>query len=856
MERMVSGPVWLGARNGSRLGTSWRFVSVIAGFALALLLSPAVQAAAPPDRTYEQVTPVFKNAADLGAFTGRPPNLVAKPAQMLASYDGERAIASAASGFEEPNSLVSQTLYLFERERDGWRTTPLNPAIPTAQNNEAPANFVLDPIPYGATDDLTGMAFFSRYVLDPARDLDRGGGNGDADVYRVASDGGLELLTCPAPPNSACDGQVSVQGSVTGAMSSDGSRVVFETSETFRGPPPDTSSPGDPLFPGATGTQVYERAGDELRWVSQLLDTPLPDGATQVSGIPSVGRAPSANITIGPPSAVSSWPNAISPDGSRIFFLAPVASPAPRLYLRIDGSETREVSRVRGGDATNLGVAPKGMSADGNRAFFASAQALLPSSGPDPALIDPNALADLYAWQYDPATGTDSLVRVTGLGQVGGGPPADGDKFENVLGMSPDGSRLYFVSRSPSFSSGNPGRLNLYVADNPTDPQDGTVRFIATVFTGTSYAVTNPPTCLSTGNPQTICSRAAPDGRFLVFESRLPLTADDRDTDGTSTCDTMPTGAIPAVCMADVFVYDAASAELSRVSIGAAGPAGAPGNGAFDAFMGMNHPAVGGVNGNSTRQLNVTPDGTVFFMTAERLVLTDVNDSVDVYEYRDGAVALVSGGDGDQNSIYFGNSVDGRDVFFITIDGLVLQDGDGAVDIYDARVGGGFPLIDQQICNPLADVCQGSPSPPPARPPVESTGPGGPDASPGRRAQVAIRVLSARARRRAARTGVLRLGVRTNLPGMVSAVARARLSARGGSRTRRVARDRTRAARPSTVTLTLRLSKPARRQLRARRRLPVSVRVTFRRARARSTTVVLRLPGQRANSSESARNAR
>lgn len=53
-------------------------------------------------------------------------------------------------------------------------------------------------------------------------------------------------------------------------------------------------------------------------------------------------------------------------------------------------------------------------------------------------------------------------------------------------------------------------------------------------------------------------------------------------------------------------------------------------------------------------------------------------------------------------------SPSGRDVFFTTSEGLVPQDTDGAPDVYDARLGGGFPQQPAPRLQSCAgDACQG-----------------------------------------------------------------------------------------------------------------------------------------------------
>ena len=90
-----------------------------------------------------------------------------------------------------------------------------------------------------------------------------------------------------------------------------------------------------------------------------------------------------------------------------------------------------------------------------------------------------------------------------------------------------------------------------------------------------------------------------------------------------------------------------------------------------------------------------------------------------------------------------GTTLSGRDVFFGTRESLVAQDQDSAGDVYDARVGGGFPPPPPSTVECEGDACSTPPSapvdvtpssftfagagnivqPPPVKPAVKSTKP-------------------------------------------------------------------------------------------------------------------------------------
>jgi hypothetical protein len=89
----------------------------------------------------------------------------------------------------------------------------------------------------------------------------------------------------------------------------------------------------------------------------------------------------------------------------------------------------------------------------------------------------------------------------------------------------------------------------------------------------------------------------------------------------------------------------------------------------------------------------VTEDGgDIFFDTPDALVPQDKNGVRDVYEWHEGHVSLLTSGTSPSNSFFLDNSSSGGDVFFATKDDLGGEDLDGSYDVYDARVGGGFPV--------------------------------------------------------------------------------------------------------------------------------------------------------------------
>ncbi len=128
------------------------------------------------------------------------------------------------------------------------------------------------------------------------------------------------------------------------------------------------------------------------------------------------------------------------------------------------------------------------------------------------------------------------------------------------------------------------------------------------------------------------------------------------------------------------------------------------------------------INGSTTAYLPrvLSTGGTrVFFDTSDELVLQDTDSSPDVYEWEAmgtgdctrsrGCIGLISGGRED-GGIFVDASASGADVYFVTEDSLVGTD-PGSIDLYDARVGGGFFVPDAPIAC-IGDACQALPSAP------------------------------------------------------------------------------------------------------------------------------------------------
>jgi hypothetical protein len=493
---------------------------------------------------------------------------------------------------------------------------------------------------------------------------------------------------------------------------------------------------------------------------------------------------------------------AISDDGESIVFQSPdpaafgdpSCEQASGLYVR-QGARTVEVSAPRAGAPADApaDATYQGASSDGAVVFFTTERRLLPDM----------QAGGTHLYAYDVRGDRLAAVSDGDGGSVGG-------DVRGAVGFSRDGSVAYFVAGAVLAPGAAAAEPNLYRW------KAGTTRFVATL------TASDAATYTATGEPGQLEARVSADGDRLAFRSTADL-APGAATGGTG----------------QIFLYDAnRTGDLRCASCrsdGNASTAAATLNGStaqLQAPTAVRHTAAG-----------MSEDGRyVFFQSADRVVPEATNGKSSVYAWRDGRADLVSGGKGNDDALYIGNSASGRDVFFATNDRLIPEDRDGSYDIYDARVGGGFdvpPAPDDCV----DDACQGAPAvaPPSAAPASDAVGPGNPRPQPASRPRAKPRLIprtvTAGERGTAVRTGVLRLRVRVVGTGRV----RARATARVGGRTRRVAIGVAVARRSGTTgTVLLRLTAAARAELRRTGRLRVHAVLTMAGARPRTTTITLK----------------
>jgi len=334
---------------------------------------------------------------------------------------------------------------------------------------------------------------------------------------------------------------------------------------------------------------------------------------------------------------------AISEDGSRAFW-----SQDGKLYVREDAEATREIPGPGG---------------------FLSA-----STDGSEALLDDGCLYDL------------EIEECTDLTEGKGG-------FQGIVGQSDDLSHIYFVDTAVLTGEEENSEDDKAQAEgfNLYSWTEGTTAFVATLLaadnTGSSLGISISDWAPM---PSTRTAQASPNGRFVAFLSFAPLTGYDNTGPCKAISEEPPViGSGPCP---EAFIYDSATGELACASCN---PSGATPLGPTVLRL------IPGAPSPQPRYL--TNSGRLFFDSRDSLSQFDTNEGVeDVYEFEPqnvgscnrigGCVALVSAGHEGDDSNFLAMDESGKNVFFTTRDRLVGADEDELIDLYDARVGGGFPL--------------------------------------------------------------------------------------------------------------------------------------------------------------------
>jgi NHL repeat len=649
----------------------------------------------PDCRAYEMVSPVDKNGGDI---TRERSGESESGTYAQAATDGNRLTYTSLSSFAgAPNSFDFNQYLASRHERDepgeGWSSVGLH--TPVAGQPADPAvdifGFLREFIAF--SPDLCSAWQIDHQTPPPTAE----GQVGHANLYRRENcgpgAGGFEALI-PTPAYELAPGTAEnyvTRNSVQG-YSADSRHTLFTAKASLT---PEAALSGDE-------TQLYDRFGGALHLVSVLPDGAVGDPASgDGMGFASPGSSETGS------GVQLNQDRAVSTDGSLVYWQT--TKPAG---LRLRRHPEQGIVSEECSEATKACTIPVSTAA----AFFWTATAdgvkALYSEGD-------NRDEDLYEFdlaRYEAAEEPSRLIASDVLG---------------VAGASEDLSRIYFVSSealNDEAEGEEEGEPNLYLSEE--EGEERTFSFVATLA-ATDVGATEPGANVVAYNvvaalPIERGSRVSADGERLVFDSRAPLTGyDNSGEDGR-----------PSV---EVFGYAAASGELDCISCN---PSGARPSGVEEMrepyfppwriSHPTNVPAAAWIPTweHPLHASNVVSanGGRVFFNSNDALVPRDTNGKQDVYEWEaagtggcdttdpsyfaqnGGCIYLITSGESKRESEFWEASPDGRDVFFTTEASLVPQD-PGSVDLYDARVGGGFPQPEVKVpCE--GEACQSPPPPP------------------------------------------------------------------------------------------------------------------------------------------------
>lgn len=657
-----------------------------------------------PERHYEMVSPVFKGGYGAKTIDG-------------VQADGESVMYSSFGFFDGLQSSSTPT-YQASRLGGGWATVPLNPPTSLSQGTAL----------RGISPSLDGSLW--DFILNQPN-YGRSKSNAAEHQWWVRTATGFR----PAGP---------ILKNVTGTPFE---FLVEGTSNDFC---TIFLNNGGVLLSNAVG------AANQLYEVSAGCHGEGP--ALRVVALNNSGGllSPDCAVSFGTLSSQEAAFNVNSTDGSEAFFTVPVPSTRscsePRqLFVRVGAARTLEVSRPLDsggcGESGKAGEVPgevpcegsvsrpeavfQGASEDGSIVYFTTRASLVSSTDRDSA-------NDLYMARIGcPPShlGCSAAEReVLSLTQDSDGSSVgEAGEVQGVVRVSSDGSHVYFVARgvlpadAPSGEGVQEtpvkGAENLYVYDATS----GKVGFIGDICSdpGVSGVVPTGRCPSDLGSLATAGSTASDlkAGTGLLSES-APVQTVGGDggmlilTTYARLIDSGPQADIDNA--QDVYRYDAANGELLRVSVGE-DRADANGNRADTgavAALGIENSdakiqpliAGGGVLQEERKLLHqaASEDGSrIVFTSAEALSPRASNGLPDIYEWHDGNVSLISTGsstEADESPVI---TPSGNDIFFVTAQGLVGQDSDGAPDIYDARIGDGFPepAVQPRPCS--GDACQG-----------------------------------------------------------------------------------------------------------------------------------------------------
>ncbi|HXR29756.1 MAG TPA: hypothetical protein VN752_01275, partial [Solirubrobacterales bacterium] len=677
----------------------------------------------PEDRGWEMVSPVDKNYTDIYGQAG-----LGSPNEVAASIDGESVgyCTRALFGDDPGNMYTWCAPYIARRTSSGWQTTHPFPQL--CYVSQA----------FNSADTPQWLTYlspnFDRYVmsrgesdgcpdippLDPAAPMEPNGVAENLYFHDLLGDPGefvlLNNALTPGFRNEKFYG-----------ASDDFSHIVFN-SFVNQTAPPDSPAPGTFAKPYLWIRQGFDSCTEVGGCLTLLSKDPSGNPFTVPTGLPTLHISNSETHPL--------IVNAVSNDGQRVYFhanldLQPsgglgICSDTCQVYMRENSSTTYHVSASE--CTASCGGSPERnefiyATPGGSKAFFFSCSKLTDESSPEGSECG-SAVGEgkLYRWDRDAAPG-HRLVDLSVDHEPSDGiqPGIDQEDLGAFVGASDDGDIAYFVAGGqlvagePTFAPGTVEEEYIRGTGEKTGIRNGRKLYRWRWNGGDPVVDYLGPykeflsAFLADENTTQEQVRVTPDGNYVLIYSRLRYDpAADTDED------------------ADAYRWDE---ENGWLCVSCQAP-GVPSSGEVDVAqhkLWYENTYARSVGSDEPRVF-MTDDGhRIFFGTTDALVSEDVNGTVecplyehngfypvnaclDVYEWNDGAVHLVSTGTSDKPARLVSSTRTGRDVFVITNERLVGWDRDLNGDIYDARIGGGFPEPPPRPASCEGEACRGTSS--------------------------------------------------------------------------------------------------------------------------------------------------
>jgi hypothetical protein len=668
---------------------------------------PQNVAGLPDHRAYELVTPANKgSSSDLFVVSEQGRNVFQAFNAGYAAESGYAFLleAGGAAFGPFPNSGLFENTYVFSRTQPGadgfgggWVYTAL--AFPPLGVQEA-GGAVFDPV------DLSRLVFGDAVGSKASTE-------GQREVILTGKAGGpyTSLYASATGSHPAGEGEPGPEGVNVLGASHDLNHIVIGSGDH-------TLAPGaSEQDKGSEALYEWQPIGANGCSSSSLGFSESAHGCITLINVTSEGTLlDRCGAQLGQRSVRGRTHGAVSADGSRIIFTAPdpllsynptskqtkeatqecwdgAGKNTPQLYMR-SGSQTLELSAPEAEVTDVTGSHPAvyvGASEDDSKVFFLT-ETELTKDAVALNLHDP----ELYECDIIEEAGT-LKCRLTRISAGDPGTPArepgsTGAHLLHVPAISTDGSAVYFTAYETLAPGAPPlkeptqqthGPINLYRYDTTTS----NTTFIATI---SERNYPNDSLVQWWTRPQgeiTLAPNAnwytTPNGDYLLFGSERELTG--YNTSEAARCpgiDSQDSAADGHCTELYRYHYEPESPSGGNIVCVSCDPSGARpvSNAVFATLADRITSDAGPVRAMSN-------DGSeIFFDTADPLVSRDGNKTLDVYEWHDGAISLISSGEDPAPSYFLGMSPDGTNAFFGTHAKLVPEDTDTYGDLYDARV--------------------------------------------------------------------------------------------------------------------------------------------------------------------------